>query len=322
MPSYIISFGQTVTGINLDAEDCMTIREGGVALNTTVKEHGKLIVCSGGLAKDTKVFSNGEMSVSSGGKAVNTILCDVDFLFARGNSRAIPSEHVNDSSTAPDPVTTFPGIRPRDTECDSITRPSGFHDGENNGTDLSQFRSTSPREIHLLVNKLYPGLSLADQLHLVALIYAINSNGESMASKELVVSLGYEGSPGQFCYCGRIIKSFNKLGYHVCITKNSGRNREETENAGIDGFVYQYPTPVRIYNHLMQEAEEDSFCSLTARDITHLVSFLYTVATNESMPQSEFRCFEHGPSEEQYKYYHRSIKPLNYLGYHIAVAKD
>ena len=123
MPNHIISYGQIVSGINLNAEDSMTILEGGIALNTTVNEHGKLIIYSGGMAKDTTVSSNGEISVSSGGKAVNTILCNVDFLFARGNSRVVHPELVKASSASLVPVSASWSFRKK-TVSPSFIPPS------------------------------------------------------------------------------------------------------------------------------------------------------------------------------------------------------
>ena len=321
MPNHIISYGQIVSGINLNAEDSMTILEGGIALNTTVNEHGKLIICSGGMAKDTTVSSNGEISVSSGGKAVNTILCNVDFLFARGKSRVVHPELVKASSASLVPVSASPVAKLQEEDREPVVHSAIGYSNTFVEDDLSKFNAIDPKTIYSLVNKLCPGFPLADQIHLMALIHAINSNGGSVASKTLLVSLGYDGYPGQFTYCGRVVRAFNQLGYHLFIVKNSDRNRDDIENAGIDGFNYRYPIPVKIYNHLMQQATQGYFCSLTAQDISHLVSFLYTVATNESMPLREYKSFEHGPTEGQYKYYHRSLRPLNSLGYHVMVVK-
>ena len=318
MSNHIISYGEIVSGINLNADDSMMILNGGIAINTTVNERGRLTICSGGMARDTKVFSNGEMSVSSGGKAVNTILSNVDFLFARG----VPHVAQTEQRTASSVLAPASGIADCVTKNESSSPAAAYIEVKSTETDLSQYHSTSPREIYSLVNKIYPGLSLADQLHLVALIYAINSDGGSIASRELVASLGYDGSPGQFSYCGRVVKTFDKLGYHIYIAKNSDRILEEFRNVGIDGFAYLNPVPIRIFNYLIRKEAQLAYSSLTAQDISHLVSFLYTVATNESMPQKEYMKFEHGPSEGQYKYYHRSIRPLNCLGYHIVVGKD
>lgn len=321
MPNHIISCGQIVSGINLNAEDSMMILEGGIALNTTVNEHGKLIICSGGLAKDTTVSSNGEISVSSGGKAVNTTLHNVDFLFARGESRVAQTELVKAPSSSLVPASASPVVKLHEDDCEPVARSVVAYNNYPIEADLSKFNAIDPKTIYSLVNKLCPGFPLSDQIHLMALIHAINSNGESIASKELLVSFGYDGSPGQFSYCGRVVRAFNQLGYHLFIANNSDRNREDVQNAGIDGFNYRYPTPVKIYNHLMQQATNGYYCSLSAQDISHLVSFLYTVATNEPMPQREYMSFEHGPTEGQYKYYHRSLRPLYSLGYHVMVVK-
>lgn len=231
-----------------------------------------------------------------------------DCLFQRENTHASALSETNHKSIVSPPsprVTVSKSDYPKEADIKTAS------------VDLSQIRSTSYSEIFSIVSKVYHS-PLPDQIHLVALFYAINTDGNSISP--FVSSLGYAGSSGQFVYCGRIVRLFLEFRYRIVIRKNSDDIKDDILNTKIPGFIYMNPVPLRIYNYLaMEHSRLFSTSRITPQDITHLVSFLYTVATNESMPQKEYMSFEHGPSEGQYKYYHRSIKPLNALGYHVAI---
>ncbi len=74
MANYIISSGETCTGIVLNYGDQLTVQNGGYAVNTTVNSGGSLFVQNGGIASGVKT-SSGYVRVSNGGYMENAELC-------------------------------------------------------------------------------------------------------------------------------------------------------------------------------------------------------------------------------------------------------
>ena len=72
MVNYVVSNGETQSGIILNKADSMTVRNGGTASTTTVNSGGYLHVSSGGSANNTTVNQFGSMVVSSGASATET----------------------------------------------------------------------------------------------------------------------------------------------------------------------------------------------------------------------------------------------------------
>lgn len=66
--AYMISSGETSSGIVLNSNESMAVLDGGIALTTTVNQYGSMTVFSGGTAFDTTV-DRGQFTVSSGGTA-------------------------------------------------------------------------------------------------------------------------------------------------------------------------------------------------------------------------------------------------------------
>ena len=66
--NYIISNGETSSGIILNSNESMAVLDGGVASTTTVNQYGSMTVFSGGTAIETTV-DRGQFTVSSGGTA-------------------------------------------------------------------------------------------------------------------------------------------------------------------------------------------------------------------------------------------------------------
>ena len=67
MANYIISSGETSTGIVLNNGDNMTVQNGGYAVNTVVSSGGSLLVLNGGIASGVTTAQYGRITVSSGG---------------------------------------------------------------------------------------------------------------------------------------------------------------------------------------------------------------------------------------------------------------
>jgi len=66
--NYIISNGETSSGIILNSDESMVVLDGGIASETTVNQYGSMTVFSGGTAIETTV-DRGQFTVSSGGTA-------------------------------------------------------------------------------------------------------------------------------------------------------------------------------------------------------------------------------------------------------------
>jgi antigen 43 len=74
MTTYVISAGQTSTGIVLSSGDSEIVRSGGTAISTTISNGGVAFISSGGVASGAFVGLSGAQNVSSGGVARGTVI--------------------------------------------------------------------------------------------------------------------------------------------------------------------------------------------------------------------------------------------------------
>ena len=370
MANYIISSGETSSGIILNPADRMTVLCGGAVNNTIVSRCSELHIQGGGMANNTTVSKGGAFFVSTGGMANNTTVSDgAGFIVFNGGmangatvldggyffvcnggianevsrtagdySDGASADDANPVNAAACPQTdrnvTFPGSSAAETAPANRTSaenipgvlgtsfPNSPHPApmqtENRSicTDLTECRFTDPIRINAIIRSIDPLTKETDRLQVVSLFYAINT-GKTLASDAILATLDFtRNSSGQFGYYKRIVKLFRDLDYRIRVVRDDTDAAEDIARAGIDGFDARNLNTARIYRFIQERS------TLAPQDITHLVSFLYSVVKRTLMPQSEYEKFEHGPTTQQYGYYHRAIHWLAMHGYRIAVRKE
>ena len=313
----VVSSGGMANTTTLTNEGLLVISSGGMANDTTVSK-GAILVFSNGMANGANIMENGSLFVLDGGITNNVSRMQTPYTYSEpdqsGDTAEKPcslvdvSEHPNG---LPRPGQALPSI-PQDN--------TPYRNIENRffSSDLTECRFRDPARINALIRSIDPVTKETDRLQVVALFYAINT-GETLASNNILARLGFtHRSSGQFGYYKRIVKLFRDLSYRIEVVKDNPDNAaEEIADAGIDGFEYGSPNTFTMYHFF----EEESSYTLEPQDITHLVSFLYSVVKRTLMPQIEYDRFEHGPTTQQYGYYHRAIHWLTKHGYRIAVRK-
>ena len=189
--------------------------------------------------------------------------------------------------------------------------------------DLTECRTKDHLLINAIIRNMDPGQKESDRLQVVSLIYAINTNGESISSvfNDLAHTVKY---PGQFGYYARIVNNLREFGYCLELVKDTGVAglANDIAAAGIDGFVYPDLNFTKA-NRFFQVRNHDS---VKQEDIVQIISFLYSLLTKKVIDRIELERLLRGAissrgTTRQYGYYPRAIKWLARFGYRIAIRK-
>ena len=314
----IVSSGGIANGTTLEKDGVLFVSSGGITNGTNVSSGGVFIVFGGATANGTNVSSGGDCIVFDGGTENGTNIREnglrlvlnreISNNVSRQISPGTPMESSGETASADVPN---PGLAP----CPVRTMTAADFENTFTVSDLTQCNYRDPVQINAAIHRIDPAAKETDRLQVVSLFYAVNT-GESLASDRILSALGFTyKSKGQFVYYKRIVNLLAGLAYRIEVVRDdAGSAAEEIARAGIDGFDQRNLDPLRIYRFF-----EERSSSLTPQDITHLVSFLYSVAKRTMMPSFEYRRFEHGPTIQQYGSYHRAIQWLTRHGYRIAV---
>jgi autotransporter passenger strand-loop-strand repeat protein len=86
MTTYVVSGGQTASGITLNSGDTLSVLSGGSATSTTIDSGGLLTVSSGGIEFFTTISSGGSETASSGGSVVSGTILNGGSLVLSGDT--------------------------------------------------------------------------------------------------------------------------------------------------------------------------------------------------------------------------------------------